>query len=66
MADPRSSFFTQFCVLIVFLSNLCDITQSLDLSCIEVKKEYVKLGFLDDNSAPISPIPGNYTFTHSS
>lgn len=59
MADSRSNFITQFCVLIVFLSNLCDISQSLDLSCIEVKKEYVKLGFRDDNTVPISPIPGD-------
>lgn len=58
MADSRYSFITQLCVLIIFMSNFCDIAQTLDLSCIEVKKEYVKLGFRDDSNVPISPISG--------
>ena len=57
MAD-RSVFFTQLSVVIVFLLNYCDISKALDLSCIETKKEYVKMGFRDDSSVPISPISG--------
>ena len=57
MADS-SCFFTQLCVLAVFVSSLFDVGYSLDLSCVEVKKEYVNtLGFRDTN-IPISPING--------
>lgn len=60
MADTRPSSFVLFCVYVVSLANFCYFAQSLDLSCIEVKKEYLELGFKDENSVPISPTSGKY------
>ncbi|KAL4220516.1 Glypican-6 [Mactra antiquata] len=60
MADSRPSSFVFFCVFVVCFSNLYLFAQSLDLSCIEVKKEYLELGFKDENSVPISPISGDH------
>jgi len=50
--------FITSCVCFVFLTSLCNVSLSLDLSCIGVKKEYnEKMGLRDDN-VPISPITG--------
>lgn len=59
MADAPYGFVRGLSVIaLCVLSFLVVSVQALDLSCIEVKKEYVKMGFPDDSQVPISPVSG--------
>lgn len=60
MADSPSMV-TQLCVVAVFFASLCQVGFTMDLSCVEMKKEYVKMGFRDEKNIPISQINGKYS-----
>lgn len=57
MADVRFGFSTQHCVKLCILASLFVFAHCLDL-CIEVKKEYGRMGFKEDN-VPITPVSGD-------
>ena len=59
MADTRFGFSTH-CVKLCVLASLFVFAHCLDL-CIEVKKEYERLGFKED-SVPITPVSGKLLF----
>lgn len=58
MADVRFGFSTHQCVSFCVLASLFVFAHCLDL-CIEVKKEYGRMGFKEDN-VPITPISGDH------
>ena len=60
MADVRFGFSTHQCVSFCVLASLFVFAHCLDL-CIEVKKEYGRMGFKEDN-VPITPISGEKKF----
>jgi len=50
---------SQCCVMLCILSCLVVSVNSQDLSCIEVKNDYLKMGFGDDSSIPLQAVSGN-------
>ena len=60
MADVRFGFSTHLCVRVCILASIVIAVHCLDL-CIEVKKEYGKMGFKEDN-VPMTPVSGNCSF----